>query len=63
LVLVIEWQPRGTNCVQYEIHRLLVHMCMFVSNICHGGENGSEMLQSSHMWWRSSLHMRHVSVF
>jgi hypothetical protein len=59
LVLVIEWQPRWTNCVQCEIHRWLVHMCMCVSNICHGGENGSEMLQSSHMWWRSSLHMRH----
>ena len=24
-----------------------MYMCM--SNICHGGENGSKMLQSSHM--------------
>jgi hypothetical protein len=38
----------------------LVHMYMCVSNICHGGGNGLEMLQSLHMWWwKSLLHMRH----
>ena len=26
---------------------------MCVSNICHESENGLEMLQSSHMWWRA----------
>ena len=31
------------------LHRRLVHKNTCVSNICHGGENGSEMLQSSHM--------------
>jgi hypothetical protein len=60
LVLVIEWQPRWTNCVKCEIHRWLVHMYMCVSNICHGGENVLKMVQSLHMWWwRSSFHMRH----
>ena len=37
----------------------LVHKYMCVSSICHEGENGLEMLQSSHMWWWSLLHMRH----
>jgi hypothetical protein len=59
LVLVIKWQPMWINVFKCEIHRWLVHRYICVSNICHVGENGSEMLQSSHMWWRSSLHMRH----
>jgi hypothetical protein len=60
LVLVIKWQLRWTNCVLYEIHRWLVHRYMCVSNICHGGGNGLEMLQSLHMWWwRSLLHVIH----
>jgi hypothetical protein len=59
LVLVIEWQPRWTNVCLSEIHRWFVHRYMCVSNTCHVGENGLDMLQCSHMWWRSSLHMRH----
>jgi hypothetical protein len=33
------------------------YMC--VRNTCHNGEDGLEILQSSRMWWRSSLHIRH----
>jgi hypothetical protein len=42
-----------------EIHRWLLHKYMCVSNTCHDGEDGLNLLQSSHMWWMSSLHMRH----
>jgi hypothetical protein len=56
LVLVIEWQPRWTNMCLSEIHRWLVHRNTCVSNTCHGGGNGLDMLQGSHMWWRSSFH-------
>ena len=43
-----------------EIHRWLVHKYMCVSNICHDLDDGSKMLQISHIWWwRSLLHMRH----
>jgi hypothetical protein len=60
LILIIEWQLWWTNCVLCEIHKWLVHRYMYVSNICHGGGNGLEMLQSLHMWWwRSLLHIRH----
>ena len=59
LVLVIEWQPRWTNMCLSAIHMWLVHRYMCVSNSCHDGEDGLDLLQGSHMWWRSSLPMRH----
>jgi hypothetical protein len=58
LVLVIEWQPRWTNMCLSEIYRWLVHRNTYVSNTYHGGGNGLDILQGSHMWWKSSLHMR-----
>jgi hypothetical protein len=59
LVLVIEWQPRWTNMWLCEIHRWLVHRYMCMSNTCHDGEDGLNLLQGSHIWRRCSLHMRH----
>ena len=37
----------------------LFHKYTYVSNSCHDSEGDLDLLQSSHMWWRSSLHMRH----
>ena len=39
-----------------ETHKWLVHRYTCMSNTCHRGGNGLDMLQGSHMWWRSSLH-------